>query len=250
MPDPFYSSKQTLERAKYHFRDFEARITAFADDKERTYSIERDANGRDNRHKIRFSQAFFDETPSVVFDFLNNLRAVLDHAIYASCMASHRNVTRFATFPFTEEATQLGNLIKGVTKEAPDEIQALIPTFKPYKGGNIALWSLHRLCNSRKHAILMPVATQDLRVYVTPGIIIGLSHRWDSEKYEIEILNSGGADFSQAHGITFRIGFNDTESWVRDSEPLGVLGAMVSEVQRVLVRIEAECRKLWPESFS
>jgi hypothetical protein len=249
MPDPFYSPKRTLERAKYHFRDFEARVVAFANDKQWAYSIERDVKGRNNRHKITFSQAFFDETPSVVFDILGNLRAALDQSVYASGVASKMPVTEFIEFTIAKGEEFLANRMKGLANQAPDEIRALIPTFKPYKGGNVALWSLHRLCNSRKHAILMPVATQELQVHIGSGITIFLAHQWNAENYEIEILHSGGADFTHADSFSFRIGFNDEEAWVRGSDPLAVLGRMVTEVERVLVRIEAECRKLWPESF-
>lgn len=198
--------------------------------------------------KIIFDKAFFDDTPSIVFDIINNLRAVLDHAIYASCIASRRPVTEFAYFPFAKAETFLANRIKGLTKEAPEEIQALIPTFKPYKGANNFLWSLNRLCNSRKHAILMPIGTQDLQIHLTPGIILQTSHRWNPEKYEIEI-DTGSGDFRDAHSFAFRIGFDDEEPRVSRSDPPAVLRAMLSEVQGVLVRIEAECRKLWPESF-
>jgi hypothetical protein len=252
MPDPFYSPKRTLERAKYHFRDFEARVSTFANNKQGTYFIERDIKGRDNRHVIRFDKTFFDEAPSIVFDIINNLRAVLDHAVFASCTASKRPVTQFAYFPFTKAEQFLAKRINGLTKEAPDEVQAIITSFKPYKGGNVALWNLNRLCNSKKHTILMPIATEGLTVHLgsAGGIMIGLSHTWSAEKYEIEITGAGGADFSYAHSFSFRIAFDDTETWVGHSEPLAVLSAMVREVQRFLVRIEAECRQLWPESFS
>jgi hypothetical protein len=249
MPDHFYSAKRTLERAKYHFRDFEARITALGDGKQATYLIERDRKGRDNRHKIKFDKTFFEEAPSVVFDCLNNLRATLDHCIYASCVAARGpGDYQFTAFVFCEDREFLANRINGASKDAPEEIQALIPAFKPHKGGSTALWSLHRLCNLRKHALLMPIATEGLQVHSGP-LIIGLKHKWVPENHEIEITDSGGADFSHADGFVFRIAFDDTESWVKRSDPLAVLEAMISEVQGVLVRIEAECWKLWPRAF-
>jgi hypothetical protein len=200
MPDPFYSAKRTLERAKFHFRDFEARITALAHQKKGTYLIERDIKGLNNRHKIKFDKTFFDEAPSVVFDCLNNLRATLYHSIYASCVASkgHGIEFEFTAFVFVKAPEFLTERINGAARDAPQEIKALIRTFKPYKGGNIVVWNLHRLCNLRKHAILMPIAAEGLGVHLPRGITILLRHKWVPENHEIEILDSGNADFSYA----------------------------------------------------
>jgi hypothetical protein len=252
MRDPFYSAKRTLERAKYHFRDFKARVAAFANTKQGTYVTQRDENRIYNIHKIKFEKAFFDEVPSIVFDALNNLRATLDQTIYGATIASGIGPKRLTNFPFGETPADVEKAVKGWCKEAPDEIKAILPTFKPYKGGNIALWNLNRLCNLKKHAILMPIATDDLQVNLgkSGGLTLLLGHQWVPENYEIEILGHGGADFSKAHSFAFSIAFDDTETWVRRSAPLAVLRAMISEVQGVLVRIEAESRKFWPKSFA
>jgi hypothetical protein len=250
MPNPFYSAQRTLERAKYHFRDFEARIKTFRNDKKWTYNIERDMKGRNNRHKIKFDRTFFDEAPSVVFDTINNLRAVLDQSVYASCIASKRPVNNHALFAFADEAAKIEKSIKGRSKDAPLEIQDIIRAFKPYKRGNVALWHLNALCNTKKHAILAPATFDPLGVQIHIGAAtIGIGHKWIPENYEIEILGAGGADFSQADGLSFRIVFDHVESWIRHSEPLAILDTMSREVERVLMTIEAECRRIWPESF-
>lgn len=251
MSNPFYSANRTLERAKSHFRDFEARIKAFRNDKKWTYNIERDVKGRNNQHKIKFDHTFFDEGPSIVFDATNNMRAVLDQAVYASTIASGKTPTKYAKFPFGEAPSDVETAIKGWCKEAPLEIQSILRTFKPYKRGNVGLWHLNALCNTKKHAILAPATFDPLGVQIhIGGAIIGIGHKWIPENYEIEILGAGGADFSEADNFSFGIVFDHADSWIRNSEPLAILGRMGSEVERVLMTIEAESIRLWPDHFT
>ena len=56
--DPFYSAKRCLERAKYHFRDFHARVEEFSSGKDWAYRRERDARGRQKNLKIKLSLKF------------------------------------------------------------------------------------------------------------------------------------------------------------------------------------------------
>jgi len=253
MPDPFCSPKRTLERAKCHFRDFEARITAFSNEKKWSYECERDLKGRNNRHKIKFDRAFFDEVPSIVFDLVNNMRAVLDQCGYAAAKAAGKSRLKQTAFPFGKDPDDLCNTIKrNVCADVPTEIVTLFRSFKPYKRGNPPLWHLNALCNTKKHAILAPAALESVQIRIGGAIIFIGSPKWGAEDHEMELVGMGGADFSDlddAGSFTFRVIFDHVETWIRGSEPLAIVGSMGGEVERILLATEAKCRLLWPEAF-
>ena len=95
----------------------------------------------------------------------------------------------------------------------PPEILALFRAFKPYKGGNDALWALNKLCNAKKHCALIPFDIGRANVsitqvnqmnlvfragkpaninfgFLTQGFQGGMSVQnpnWNAEKYEITL---------------------------------------------------------------
>ena len=246
MADLFTSAKSTHRHAIHRIGEFEAKITAFERDRDWSYVIEKNADGTKESHKIKFKKIFFDETPNIVFDAVNNLRAVLDQTAYAAAVASGKLNPKCAYFPIGDDAAGLENVIKGRCKDIPREIVALFRTFKPYKRGNLFIPTLNKLCNAKKHAILIPIRFDRLGVAVQiGGAIFGLPHEWDPEKCEITLLHVGrGTDFSRGGKFAFKINFNHDEPVIGGSEPLALLNGMAREVERILIATEAECRRL------
>ncbi|WP_029587522.1 hypothetical protein [Bradyrhizobium sp. URHD0069] len=105
--------------------------------------------------------------------------------------------------------------------------------------------ALNTLCNTQKHATLIPFKTDDQVAYVTPGVMFGLRHRWNQQTYELEILDNGGADFSKGGGhFAFSVSFAHDEPVIGGSEPHGLLTGAAIQVERVLKATEIECRRL------
>ena len=197
MADPFVSPRRTLRRAKQHVEDFHFRTIAFRKNKDWSYVIEKDDQGGAKRHKIKFNREFFEDLPGIVLDAASGLRAVLDQTGYAAAVASGVQAPKRAYFPLADDATQLENVIaRRRCDDLPPEILALFRAFKPYKCGNILLWSLNKLANTKKHAFLTPIQLDRYSVaYQIPGIKVGLHHRWTAEECEVEILGWGeGSD--------------------------------------------------------
>jgi hypothetical protein len=246
-PDPFYSPKRTLSRAKHHVGDFEAKITAFAGGQYWSYSPERDSRGLAQRHKVIFDRDFFEDLGGVVFDAANNLRAVLDQSAYATAILGGVLEPKSAYFPISSDAAKLQDVIRGRCKDLRPEIISLFSGFKPYLGGSYCLARLNMLCNAQKHAELVPFRTDELLGvrFVMGGAGLVLKHHWDAENFEIEILDiPPGGDLGHPGTFAFDITFDHSEPGLGNSEPLGLLTGMAQEVERVLIATEAECRKL------
>jgi hypothetical protein len=247
--DPFYSPKRTLARARHHIGDFEANITGFENGKYQSYVVERDAHGRPTRPKVKFDRDFFEQITCIAFDAANNLRSALDQAAFTAANLGGKLNPKKAYFPMGVDALGLENVIARKCGDLPAEIVSLFRGFKPYPRGNLYLPALNTLCNTQKHAHLIPFRGEDLTL-VTQGVVWTLKHRWDPEKYEIEIVSPIeplGFMKLQAKGaakLAFEVTFSHPEAVLGGSKPLALLHGMAREVERVLMATEGECRRI------
>ncbi|MEH2569666.1 hypothetical protein [Bradyrhizobium sp. AZCC 2289] len=77
------------------------------------------------------------------------------------------------------------------------------------------------------------------------GITIGLGHRWHPEAFDLEILGSGGADFTEGGGyFAFGLTFTHDDFVIAGSEPAGLLDGAAIQVDRVIKATELECQRL------
>ena len=59
--------------------------------------------------------------------------------------------------------------------------------FKPYKGGNVPLWALNKLCNTSKHeTLLIPFLGAENMIYEADGMRLETGYR-ESENGEIPV---------------------------------------------------------------
>lgn len=247
MLDPFDSSKRRIERAKTHIHDLDGKISYFINRKPCSHAVEPDADGVNQLHKIKFAAPIPDSFGEIAADSLENLRAALDQAGYAVAVAAGTVNPRFAYFPIAENAVELHKAIKGRCKNIPDDIVALFRAFKPYKGGNDLIWALNRANNINKHRLLVPscisLDTLGLRMTMSGAGSIPVP-RWDREKNEIIFaISAPGTKIKYEVKGSFCISFDEIET-IRGYPAAHILSAMASEVERIVVAIEAEARRM------
>jgi hypothetical protein len=253
MADIFKSPKGMLSRAKRHLADLEVQINTFARDKPWTIVIEKDADGATNVVKIKFTERLSDQLPHIVFDCINNLRSALDQAAFAigSKHIGH-SAPKAAKFPFGPTEADMLNNAAGGCKDLPAEIRTLFEGFKPYKGGNNALWAMNELCNAPKHKIIYPVVIGGAGVGLGGNFAVGAGglqlgmQRWDSEKNEMEFARfpDGAIQGNPNFNVAFTVALDDVDEVIRGQHPIKVLRAMTGEVERILVATERECRRI------
>ncbi|MEH2570650.1 hypothetical protein [Bradyrhizobium sp. AZCC 2289] len=246
MADLFGSPKRTLARARHHIADLRSKADDFMNGRAPgTYQIERRTDGK-NQHTIKFDRGFFEQLSNIAFDAANNLRSALDQTAFGTAILAGKEQAKRALFPIAGSLPDLDNLIKKNCRDLRPEIIDLFKTFKPYGGGNIWLSALSKLCNTQKHAALIPFKTDNHQVmYVMNGIIIGLGHRWHPKTFELEILGSGGADFTRGGGyFAFGLSFTHDDQVIAGSEPAGLLDGAAIQVDRVIKATELECQRL------
>lgn len=254
MADPFESSRRKLARAKKHILDLERRIGDFIKKNPCTKVVERDLQRAKEIHKIKLVKRV-PRSPSSFEDFASdavlNMRATLDHAGYAVAVAANpaRKNPTCTAFPFARSAAELENAIKGRSKDIPKEILALFRSFKPYKGGNNLLCALNEICNAEKHKIVTPAALTistrgAMNVRGTGDWSTPAQAVWDSSKNEM-VLIEAALDAQVEYDLEFftLVIFDEIDA-IRGEQVLGTLNALAGEVERVLLAIEAESRRI------
>ena len=152
--------KLKLDRAKKHLDDLEAAINGFFETN--PYAVRVKDNPETGKREHIVVKA--DDLPASLSvlsgDAVHNLRSALDHIIWQLVIANGGEPEDLRTaFPVWRseadfEAGRPGDA-KGISEAALDVLYGL----KPYKGGNDALWLLHKLDIVDKHRLLLSVAS-------------------------------------------------------------------------------------------
>jgi len=106
MPDLFHSPRLTFIRAKHHVADFNRIEAEFVNSNPWSHFVDKQSQPGQDLYKIQFTEPLPIMLPCIVFDAVNNLRALLDQAGYAAAVASGKISPKKTNFPFSEEARQ------------------------------------------------------------------------------------------------------------------------------------------------
>ena len=153
------SVSKKIERAEKHLHDLQAVQQGFLDSN--PYDLRIQDNSESGRRETIVTRA--DPIPAdidvIAGDVIHNLRSALDHVIYQLVLANGGKADNGGMFPIWRtkadyKASRPGHA-NGISKAALDILYEL----KPYKGGNSALWTLHRLDIIDKHRLMLATPT-------------------------------------------------------------------------------------------
>jgi hypothetical protein len=252
MANIFKSPRGMLGQAKRHLSKLEAKINTFVRDKPWTGVVEKDIDGVTNVAKIKFTKQLSEELPHIVFDCANNLRSVLDQIAFAIGRKHIGSDPKSAKFPFGPTESDMLNNLAGGCKDLPAEIRNLFASFKPYKGGNNAIWAMNELCNVPKHKTIYPVVIGGGTLGLGGNFAVGAGGlqiqgpTWDSEKNEMIFARfpDGAIQGNPNFNVTFGVALDDVDEVIRGQHPVKVLRSMTGEVEYVLMATERECRSI------
>jgi len=247
MQHPFSSPRMRVARAKKHIGDLDRRIKRFFDAKPYARVTERDVDGLNDVHKVKLTKNFPAGVTSVAAEAIEGLRSALDHAAFATAVLNGVKHSKSAYFPISSSASELDNVIKGRCKDIPPDIVSLFRSFNPYKGGNDLIWALNTACNTSKHGIIVPVGMAAAGVHINYMTMSGSGAIpvpvWNSEKTEIVFATTGlDTKFQCDLNISFFVAFGDVDG-VGGQPAIPLLHAMASEVNRIVLAVEAEAKR-------
>jgi hypothetical protein len=172
-----------LDRAKSHLDDLVEAIKRFYETD--PYDGVVKDNPETQRREFTVTQAdpLPDELALISGDVIHNLRSALDHLIWQLIIANGGKPNENAAFPIWRSESKFKSsrpgYAKGVSKQALDLLYGL----KPYKGGNDALWRIHKLDIVDKHRLLLTVAMRHESVILDLGgmanKLLGSDVKWD-----------------------------------------------------------------------
>jgi hypothetical protein len=248
--DPFYSARLRIARAQEHLKDLEIRIDGFFQKKPYTRIVEPDPDGLHDLLKIRLTERFPFRWRILATEVIEHARASLDHATWATAYLNTRNRNlEFAVFPFVKNPAKLAERIKGVCKDCPPEIQALLATFKPYKGGNDLLYLMNDMCNLSKHVLVAFMARAwagaqmhgfagpDQIELIDPLILDPMKNEIAYARVSSHLHFEHDVDFTIFPTLDYR------EITIGDPAVM-ILGAMIHTADKIISEIEAESRRI------
>jgi hypothetical protein len=253
MSDPFDSAKSGIQNAKRNLAEFEWEMREFANNNPYTFVIETNADRTEDFHKYKLTKAIPPLLPDKAFDVCSNLRASLDRAGFATAVAAGKD-GKNSHFPFGSTFAEVQGCRARRSRDIPDAIFDLMVSFEPYQGGNDLLWALNKLCNTNKHEIVVPMMTATSGIIIRPAsgtnLVISdhLSYQfpppWDSVKNEMVVFHvRHGVKLNLDVLVQFFVALGKIEAIGREPAA-GILNAMASEVERIIMAIEAEARRL------
>lgn len=154
----FDAPRLKVARANRHISDLEVAQKAFFDRKPYIIVKETDAKSGKYRRVVRVREHLPDDFALIIGDAVHNLRAALDLLVCDLARANGQG-TDGVMFPFCNDGAYLDTMIerRNLHTLAPD-IQDMIRSLKPYKGGNERLRAMHDLDIADKHKLIIPVA--------------------------------------------------------------------------------------------
>lgn len=161
--EPFKGPFIKIKRARKHVTELERVVSGYWESRPVTQImgtvIKNDSGGYSLPFEMEV-KPFPEETGAIVGDILHNLRAALDLMACDLCRLNKQPIEN-VYFPFCETADELDGMIKRRHFDRTgDAAIALIKELKPYKGGNVALRTIHDLDVQDKHRTLIPIMNQ------------------------------------------------------------------------------------------
>ena len=256
MTDPLESSRYSIEHAKRRIDEFEAEVQRFSQTNPYIQVVEKDMNTAEDVYKIRLTKALPYTLKGIASDAVIALRAALDNAGYSVAVASGSK-GKNAHFPFAGGVDEFKSSKYRRSSDIPKEILALMLVCGPYKGGNNLLWALNKLSNTRKHEFIVPIigSSGPFSIKIGGGHGTKFMGRgpfsvggtiWNGAKNELEYMRvgSGGEIDTDANfRFTLFVAFGEVDV-IHGQPAIGVLRAMTDEVERILMAIEGEAKRI------
>lgn len=161
-----------IERAKKHLGDLESAIERFFKTNPYKVLIKDNSESGYREHKVVRADDLPTELAIISGDCIHNLRSALDHLIWQLVLANGGKPEDLRTaFPVWRSQADFESGRPGDATGISDEALDVLYGLKPYKGGNDALWRLHKLDIVDKHRLVLAVATGYQQVVMDVGAI-------------------------------------------------------------------------------
>lgn len=163
-PHPFHGSIRKTDRAITHLHSLQGQIKSFFDEEAEPLRAVSKVDVKTSRYLMRvvIDRPFPDWWGLIVGDFVQNLRAALDHLVCRLLYADDREPTKRNAFPIFDQlpAGDSRRTWNGMVAGLDAAAVSFIERCQPYHRGNgprgHTLHALRELSNEDKHRLLLP----------------------------------------------------------------------------------------------
>ncbi len=147
-------------RAERHLDELHQALRAFREKQPYEIRIDDQTSPTQRLYRLHIREEVPIGLSLIVGDVIHNLRSALDHLVYQMVLSNHHGPRRSNAFPICDTRDEFDSghaaRLRGMTQDAVRAIKGL----HPYKGGNDALWRIHKLDIEDKHRLLIPAWEQ------------------------------------------------------------------------------------------
>jgi hypothetical protein len=180
-------------------------------------------------------------------DVVKNLRAALDQVGYAVAVAAGKN-GKNAHFPFGDTRAEVESRRNRRSKDIPSSVFDVMLALQPYQGGNETLWRLNKLANTNKHeSLVKAVLFVNQIIYDFPdvGTLLKPGPKEATEdEIQVAWLRRGETHMKYDLNVSVSVSFTKIGDIVINQPVVALLNQTSSIVERVLLAVEAEARRL------
>jgi len=145
-----------IERAKEHFASVKKEVRTYLDSTPYSINTKRDPGSRRLIYFVEKVRPEPVKLSATLGDVVHNLRSALDHLAYQLVWVGMGKVPSSRIyFPIADDKKSYIEKRKWQMKGATSDTVSKIDALEPYRGGNDALWKLHKLDNVDKHRTLI-----------------------------------------------------------------------------------------------
>jgi hypothetical protein len=243
-PNPFESPHLLLDGATRHIEALERRV----DDLRQTpdwVAIAPDAEGG---YFISANIRIPPDMKQIAFDIVSNLRSALDHAVFAGTLALTGDERSNTKFPIGDTEQEARADVNRSRAKVPAELLDFLLAFNVHRDGNITVWALNKLRNTKSHRVLVPFASTVDYVGESASPGTKATHEWDKATGRFKMRFEQSPIFGPPiAAYTFRLHVLIGTGTFSGEPALAVFGRMFGEVERIISAIEAETTRLIAE---
>lgn len=154
----FHNAHLKVKWAKCHINNLKLCVEQFILSDFYTFGAKKDFYTGQNIVYFEQFKSIKDKIALIVGDSIHNLRAAIDYVAWEIFKGTTIN-EKYIKFPFDEKRKCLEDSLNGAIKKGASKkvCDFILNTIKPYDGGNIPLWGLHKLDITNKHRFLIRI---------------------------------------------------------------------------------------------
>jgi len=240
--DPFDSPRLLLSGAKRHMKAFAEQQAAVASAGQWLDP------GPGDKPRVRPGFTLPADMKQIAFDLTSNLRAALDHAVFASThVLTGYDGEGGTKFPFGgDNEKEAREDAKRKCKKVPTAMVEYLLAFEPYRDGNPLLYGLNKLRNTKNHRVLVPMiaGAAELGTFTVQDASVE-TLKWDAATNSLKTVREPSPNIKPgAVGTYFRLEALIGSGTFTGEPALSLFDRLICEVERVVTGIESETLRI------